>query len=154
VRILINQVNNGKEDIKMRIRFMILSIVIVLTACASSPLRGVRDDFDRSIKEYNNLLVSGKFEQAGNFVTESHREDFNMRAKTARSVHITGYHILSIDDEIELKGAATVNVQFDYTVPPDNDVRTLVDHQDWSYVYVKNEGRKRWRLMTLLPEFK
>ena len=138
----------------MRIRFIILSIVIVLTACASSALRGVLDDFDRSVKEYNNLLASGKFEQAESFVTESHREDFNARAKAVRNVHIIDYQILSINDEIELKGAATANVQFNYTVPPDNKVKTLVDNQNWSYVYVKEEGRKRWRLMTLLPEFK
>jgi hypothetical protein len=149
-----NQVSDYKEGVRMRIRFIILSIVIVLTACASSPLREVLDDFDQSIKEYNNLLVSGKFEQAGSFVAESQREDFSTIAKAARNVHITGYHILSIDDEIELKGAAIVNVQFDYTVPPNSRMKKLVDHQDWSYVYVKNEGRKQWRLMTLLPEFK
>jgi hypothetical protein len=154
VRILINRINDSKEGVKMRIRFIILSVMILLTACASSPLRAVLDDFDRSIKEYNNLVGSGKFEQAGIFVTESNREDFNARAKAARNVHVIDYQIVSINDEIELKGAARANVRFNYTVPPDNDVRTLVDHQDWSYVYVKNEGRKRWRLMTLLPEFK
>jgi len=138
----------------MRIRFIILSIVIVLTACASSALRGVLDDFDRSVKEYNNLLASGKFEQAESFVTESHREDFNTRAKAARNVHIIDYKILSINDEIELKGAATANVRFNYTIPPSTEIKTVVDNQNWSYVYVKEEGRKRWRLMTLLPEFK
>jgi hypothetical protein len=154
VRILINQVSDGKEGVKMRIRFIILSIVIALTACASSPLRAVLDDFDRSIKEYNNLLASGKFEQAGIFVTESRREAFNTRAKAARNVHIIDYQILNINDEIELKGAATANVRFNYTVPPNSEIKTIVDSQNWSYVYVKEDGRKRWRLMTLLPEFK
>lgn len=139
----------------MKIVFIALSIVISLSACASyDALSGVRDEYEMSIREYNNLLRSEEFEQAGRFVVDSLREEFDAKAKAARNVQVTDYQISSVDSEIELKGAAIVTVQINYTIPPSSEVKTLVDSQNWSYVYVKGEGRKRWRLMTLLPEFK
>jgi hypothetical protein len=139
----------------MKIGFITLSIIILLSSCASyKALTEVRDDFDRRVREYNNLLSSEKFEQAGSLVVESHRGDFNTRANAARNVQVIDYQILSITDEIQEKGAATANVQINYTIPPSSEIKTVVDSQNWSYVYVKEEGRKRWCLMTLLPEFK
>jgi len=139
----------------MKIVFIALSIIMSLSSCASyEALPEFRDEYETSIREYNNLLRSEEFEQAGRFVVDSLRDEFDVRAKAARNVQVIDYQISSVDSEIQLKGAAIVTVKINYTIPPSSEVKTLVDSQKWSYVYVKGEGRKRWRLMTLLPEFK
>lgn len=139
----------------MKIVLIVLSIIISLSSCASyEAMPEFRDEYERSITEYNNLLRSEEFEQAGRFVVDSLREEFDAKAKAAKNVQIIDHQISSVDSEILLKGAAIVTVQINYTIPPSSEVKTLVDSQKWSYVYVESEGRKRWRLMTLLPEFK
>ncbi len=100
--------------------------------------------------EKRDLLRSNQLDKARLYATESLREGFDTRAK---DVNIIDYRILTRDWE-ERKGAETVKVEIDYSIPPSNEVRTVLDNQKWSYMDVKNERRRNWRLMTPLPEFK
>jgi hypothetical protein len=51
-------------------------------------------------------------------------------------------------------GEQIVDVEFDYYISPVYIVKTLIDKQKWSYVYIEREKKKHWRLMSPLPEFK
>ncbi len=131
-----------------------LSFFALLMSCATEEMapgwRKHVDELFKDVREYNNLLRSNQPDKARLYATESLWEGFDTRAK---DVNIIDYRILS--ENVELgKGAVTAKVEIDYTIPPSNDVRTVLDNQYWSYVYSKKAGKKNWRLMTPLPEFK
>ncbi len=130
------------------------SLLAILMSCATEEMTpGVRklvDELDKNVREYNDLLRSTQLDKARLYATESLWEGFDTRAK---DVKIINYRILS--REVELgKGAETWKVEIDYSIPPSNVVKTVLDNQYWSYVYSKKEGKKNWLLMTPLPEFK
>jgi hypothetical protein len=142
-----------KKSRKIVAFLLTLSFLAVLMSCATEMTSGVRvlfDELDKNIREYNDLLRSNQLDKARLYATESLWEGFDTRAK---AVKIINYRILSRDVE-EGKGAETVKVEIDYSIPPSNVVKTVLDNQQWSYVYSKKEGKKNWLLMTPLPEFK
>jgi hypothetical protein len=98
-------------------------------------------------------LRRGEFNRAKNFVDQSQKEDFEARAKIAKNVKIVDYHIVNADFEAA-RGEQIVEVEFDYYISPVYMVKTLIDKQKWSYVSIEKEKKKRWRLITTLPEFK
>jgi hypothetical protein len=138
---------------KMR-NFMVMFLIsFVLMACGSyKALTDVRDDLQNAIKEYNDLVSLKEFDKAKRFVAESTREGFEGRAKAARDVKITEYRILS-REFITTTDKEIVKVEFDYYVSPSTQKKSLIDNQTWSFLYVNEEGRKKWRLVTPLPEF-
>ena len=135
-------------------RLLVLSLMIFLVSACSSykALDSVREDLHNYVKEYNDLVRQNEFEKAKLLTNESVREEFDMRAQAARNVKVVDYHILSTDYQTE-KGEEIVSVRFDYSTPS-GMLKSVVDEQLWSFVYVKSDQRKRWRLMTPLPEFK
>ncbi len=143
-----------KKSRKIVAFLLTLSFLAVLMSCATEEMTpGVRkllDELDKNVREYNDLLRSNQLDKARLYTTESLWEGFDTRAK---DVKIINYRILSRDVE-EGKGAETVKVEIDYSIPPSNVVKTVLDNQYWSYVYVKKEGKKIWMLITPLPEFK
>jgi hypothetical protein len=136
-------------------KLVVLSFLIVLfTACGSNKaLQSFRENLQRSVREYNDLVRQNEFDKAKFFVYESVRDEFGVRAKAAKSVKVTDYRVLSTDYETG-KGEEIIEVHFNYYIPPSDTLKTVMDRQKWSFVYVKDEERKRWRLMTPLPEFK
>ncbi len=143
-----------KKSRKIVAFFLTFSFLTILMSCATEEMTpGVRalfDELDKNVGEYNDLLRSNQFDKARLYATESLWEEFDTRAK---DVNIIDYRILS--ENIELgKGAVTAKVEIDYTIPPSNEVKTVLNNQSWSYMYSKKEGKKNWRLMTPLPEFK
>jgi len=123
----------------------------IVSACSS--LKSFREELKDTVIAYNDLLRWNEFNKAKNFVDESLRQEFEARAKAAKNVKIADYRILNADFEAE-KGEQIVEVEFDYYISPVYLVKTLVDKQKWSYVYIQKEKKKRWRLISLLPEFK
>ena len=51
-----------------------------------------------------------------------------------------------------VKGEGKAKVEFDYYRPPSTKVHSVEDIQKWSYE--EENGRRIWRLQTLLPEFR
>ncbi len=132
-----------------------LLFLAVLMSCATEMTPGVRklfDDLSKNIREYNDLLRSNQLDKARLYATESLWEGFDTRAK---AIKIIDYRILSkLSEDYELgKGSALVPVEIDYSIPPSNEVKTVLDNQQWSYVSPKKERTKNWLLMTPLPEF-
>jgi len=139
---------------KTRIWILLFLSFSILPACSKDKaLIGYREDLNDTIKAYNDLVLSHDFQKAQLFATESIREEFRARTKAGKDVHVVSYHILNSDFQYT-KGEETVNVEFDYTIPPSAQKKTLTDNQTWSFLYAKEEGKKRWRLITPLPEFK
>src|SRR5262245_26576246 len=130
-----------------------LVLILCVYACASyNALVATREDLNNSVKEYNDLIGQNDFEKAKLFAVDAVRQEFAARMEAAKNIRVAGYRISNIDYE-EVKGAEIVKVQFDYYLPASNALKTLVDEQVWSFVYVKEEGRKRWKLMTPFPDF-
>ena len=138
---------------KMKMFMVLFLVSLVLTACGSyKALTDVREDLLNTIKEYNEMVRLKEFDKAKLFVAESTREEFDVRAKATKDVKFEGYRILS-RDFITATDKEIVKVEFDYAISPLTPKKTLIDNQTWSFLYVKEEGRKRWRLLTPLPEF-
>ena len=127
--------------------------VLSVTISACTTLTSIREDLDNTVIAYNDLLRRGEFNIAKNFVDQSQREDFEARAKTAKDVKIVDYRIVNADFEAA-RGEQIVEVEFEYYISPVYMVKTLIDKQKWSYVSIEKEKKKRWRLITTLPEFK
>jgi hypothetical protein len=108
---------------------------VIISAC--STLTSLREDLDDAVIAYNDLLRRGEFN----------------RAKIAKNVKIVDYHIVNADFEAA-RGEQIVEVEFEYYISPVYMVKTLIDKQKWSYVSIEKEKKKRWRLITTLPEFK
>ncbi|MFH1701799.1 MAG: hypothetical protein ABIB41_00020 [Nitrospirota bacterium] len=66
---------------------------------------------------------------------------------------MANYLIVSTDLEYE-RDEKIIEVEFDYYTSPTYLLKTLLDKQRWSLVYIKEEKKNRWKLMTPLPEFK
>ena len=135
----------------MRNILLICVLSVIISAC--STLTSLREDLDDTVIAYNDLLRRGEFSRAKNFVDQSQKEDFEARAKIAKNVKIVDYHIVNADFEAA-RGEQIVEVEFDYYISPVYMVKTLIDKQKWSYVSIEKEKKKRWRLITTLPEFK
>lgn len=122
----------------------------IISACSS--LRSFREDLKDTVIAYNDLLRWNEFNKAKNFMDDSVRQEFEARAQAAKNVEIADYRILNADLEAQ-SGEQIVEVEFDYYVSPTYLVRTLLDKQKWSYVYVEKDNREHWRLMTPMPDF-
>ncbi len=133
----------------MRVYLQLLTVFISLAACAV--FTDVRQEFEQSSWAYNELLRWHDYSKAGLFIKESLREEFEARVKKASNVVVLDYKVVDMTCDTK-KGEAEVTVEIDYYVSPSTRVKTLQDNQKWSYVEVN--GKKKWRLVTLLPEFK
>jgi len=138
----------------MKTFLVLLLFVVFFTACASEKaLESLREDLKSAVTEYNDLLRGNEFDKAKSFVYESKRDEFEAKVKAARGLKVVRYSILRTDYETG-KGEEIVDVELTYTTSAGSQVKTLIDKQKWSFVYVKEEKRKRWRLLSPLPEFK
>lgn len=125
----------------------IILMVISLTACSHN----VREEFDQSLRQYNDMFRWNELDTASMFVADSLREDFIARAKAANNLRIVDSRIVGARYD-EKKHEASVDVRIDYYLISSARVKTLRDTQKWAYR--EERGVKGWRLMSPLPEFK
>ncbi len=128
---------------------LLLAIVIGMTlaACAAS----IRDEFEKSTKQYGDLERLNKMELAASFTTDALMGEFGARAQAAKNVRVVDYRVAGVKFD-EQKGEAEVRVEIDYYTFSTYRLRTLVDTQKWAYL--DERGKKQWRLVSLLPEFR
>jgi hypothetical protein len=138
-------------DVKIRNVLLLCVSLAIVSACSS--LKSFREELKDNVIAYNDSLRWGEFNKAKNFLDESVRQEFEARVQAAKNVKIADYRILNTDFEPE-KGEQIVEVEFDYYISPTYLVKTLIDKQKWSYIYVEKEKEKRWRLMTPIPDFR
>jgi hypothetical protein len=140
----------------MLIRIMILLFVLT-TAASCSTVTTVRNmnaanDFQESAKIYNWMIRWHELEKAeSTFAADSMRKEYSERVKAAKGVTIADYRIRNQECSPEKK-EGTVIVEIDYFIPPSVTLKTVEDVQTWTYV--EKEGKRAWRLTSLLPEFK
>jgi len=138
-------------DVKMRNVLLLCVSLAIVSACSS--LKSFREELKDTVVAYNDLLRWGEFNKAKHFVDESVWQEFEARAQAAKNVKIADYRILNADFEA-VKGEQIVEVEFDYYTSPTYLVKTLIDKQKWSYIYVEKEKEERWCLMTPIPDFR
>jgi len=140
----------------MPIRIMILFLVLT-TASSCGTVNTLKNmnaanDFQESAKTYNWMLRWHELESAeATFAAEALREEYSERVKAAKGVTITDYRIRSQVCKPE-NNEGKVVVEIDYFIPPSVTLKTVEDIQKWTYV--EKNGKKSWRLTSLLPEFK
>jgi hypothetical protein len=137
------------EDI-VRTTFFVLLAVIALPACGISN-RLSRVEFDKSLEQYNELIRWQDLDRAVFFSSPSIFKEFASRAEAAKKAKVTDYQIVDVQyDEKSKEASATV--VYSYYMLTSLSLKKLTDNQKW--VYTDAEGKKSWKLMSLLPEFK
>lgn len=135
----------------MSISRLILLLILLPALAACSSLAVVGLECEKSAKEYNRMLRWQEYEAATIvFVDEPLRNEFQQRIAAIKDVKMADYRVKSLECKPE-KGEATVKVEFDYYTPPSMTLKTAEDVQKW--IYREENGKKQWRLTTLLPEF-
>jgi hypothetical protein len=131
----------------MRSSLFVLMIAIALIACSHN----LREEFDESLKKYNDLFRWNALDAASTFAADSVREDFIARTKSAKNVRIIDSRIMS-EMYDETKRKASVDVEIEYYILSSVRVKTIHVTEEWGYL--EQKGVKGWRLMSLFPEFR
>ena len=132
----------------MKIFLPVLVLVVMLSGCAST---NIREQFDESVELYNNSVGLLQWGNAGAFTASSISKEFKKRAEAAGDVQVIDCRIIDKTYNAK-KRKAVVDVDIEYYKNFSPVVKILHDKQKWAY-RGKN-GTKRWKLVSLIPEFK
>jgi hypothetical protein len=135
-----------------RKRLLTATIPLLLAGCATLKNINVGGEFEKSSRGYIQMVRWQEFENAAvTYVTPSLQKAYRERIKAAGEVKVADYRVKVAECD-PVKGEATTKVEFDYYRPPSMRVLTVEDVEKWSYE--DDNGRRIWRLKSLLPEFK
>ncbi|MGW8272431.1 MAG: hypothetical protein ACWGN7_03465 [Thermodesulfovibrionales bacterium] len=122
--------------------------LFIMMACSSSMM--MRSELEQTTQAYADALRWRKVEGLSLFASGPLREEFKSRLNAFGDVVVTDYRVVSVDFD-ESNSQAVVEAEIAYYKTNSYRVKTLRDHQVWSYV--ETNGRKQWQLKTLLPLF-
>lgn len=137
-------------------RYVMILVCLLLCSCSyalQAKNANIREEFEKSAKDYNKLLRWRDIEGAGMIYMDPElREAFMKSAEEfrKRGVTITDYRILTSECIPEKKSAEVV-AEFDYYALPSNRIKTLTYRQNW--IYLDTEEKKGWQLKSGLPVF-
>ena len=136
----------------MLLRIMPLIVVVALLGgCETMKKRNIAWELDEYSKRYNKMLRWHEMDTAALvFPPEELQKEFARKVQAAKNVTVTDFRIKKMECFPE-KGEATVILDIDYYREPSITVKTVEDKQEWKYLGEKDN--KRWRLMTLPPDF-
>jgi hypothetical protein len=134
---------------KVSRHFLSVFIIVVLASCASQ--YAVREEFEESLRGYNELRCRNEPLMASIYVKKSLIEKYLTLVQISRDIRIVDYRILSTTYN-EARGEADVQVMIEYYSVSTQKVKTLLDTQKW--IYIKEKGKGQWMLESLPPEFK
>jgi hypothetical protein len=134
----------------LRITPLIL-VVALLGGCETMKNKNIAWELDESSKSYNKMLRWHELDSASLVLPpEELQKEFASKVQAAKNVTVTDFRIKKMECLPE-KGKATVILDIDYYREPSITMKTVEDRQEWNYV--EQNGKKRWRLMTLPPDF-
>jgi len=132
----------------MKTLFFSLLLTTVLVSCSTQ--RSIKAEFEKNFRNYNELVRWHQYEEVSLFPAESISAGYRERLKAAKNVAVVDYRVMDIKYD-EKKNEAEVKVEIDYYKLSTLSVKTVIDNQKWAYQ--EKEGKGRWRLMSLLPDF-
>jgi hypothetical protein len=131
---------------------LLVSAIALMGGCETIKNRTVTWELEENSKSYNKMLRWNEMEKAELiFPPDELRDEFKRKVQAASTVKVTDYRVKKMECFPE-KGEATVIMDIDYFREPSITLRTVEDRQEWKYVEEAG-GKKRWRLMTLPPDF-
>jgi uncharacterized protein YceK len=130
---------------------LLLLVIALMGGCETIRNKSITWELEECSKSYNKMIRWHEMDKAeAVFPPEELQEEFTRKVRAARNVTVTDFRVKKMECSPE-KGEATVVVDIDYYREPSVTVKTLEDKQEWKYV--EENGNKRWRLMTLPPDF-
>lgn len=136
----------------------IIKLGIVVLSClatvACANHSGMREQFEKSVKDYNRLLRWHEIPAAGvHYMVPEQRKAFMAAAEkiNTKDLSITDYRILTMECRTEKESGSAV-VEFDYFILPSNRLKTLTYTQEWTYL--DSGGAKSWKVQSVLPAFR
>lgn len=133
--------------------FTVVLCCLLMTACAYTHQSGMREDFEKQVKDFNRMLRWQEMEHAGMlYLVPELRESFIKGAESARKkgITITDYRIITTECTPEQNSAVSVAV-FEYYTLPSNRIKSVTYYQDW--IYRDMNDKKGWKLNSRLPLF-
>ena len=126
----------------------IISILIIVTNCASISQKNRLDQFGETSKAYGQMVFWSQFEEANSFRKPGLDEKDIDYFERLKDFKVTAYNVKSMYPSEDKKQIRQVVVISYYRVD-DVVVRTLRDQQLW--IYDDTDGR--WYLEGNLPDF-
>jgi len=142
-----DNVRQHRKDTMQKL-FLPLLIAATLISCATQ--QNIKADFEKNLKNYNELVRWRQFEDASLLAADSISGEYRERLKSVKNVAMVDCRVMNVTYD-EKKNTAEVTVEIDYYTHSSPRMRTVTDHQKWAYQ--GKEGKGLWRLMSLLPEF-
>lgn len=138
----------------MLLRIMLLSVIIALAGgCETVQKSLIANEFEQNSKSYNKMIRWNELDKADAiFPPPGQREEFKGKVMAAKGVKVADFRIKSLECSPET-GEATVVLDIDYYREPSVTMKTVEDVQKWKYE-LEGVGVRRWRLMTMPPDFK
>lgn len=132
-------------------KWIALLCCLLFTACSADEV--LREQFEKSVKDFNRMLRWQEAAGAGAlYIAPDLREQYGAAASLLkiREVAITDYRILSMNAFPDKKRGDAL-VEFDYYALPSYRVKTQTYKQEW--VYRDDAQGKGWLLQSGLPPF-
>jgi len=135
---------------------LLLLCCLFMTACAYARQSGMREDFEKQMKDFNRMLRWQEMEHAGMlYIAPESRAAFikGVEAAGKKGITITDYRILTFECLPE-QNKATAVALFEYYTLPSNRIKSITYNQDWVYNDTSNNNSKKgWILKSGLPQF-
>ncbi|HET6516005.1 MAG TPA: hypothetical protein VFG09_12650 [Thermodesulfovibrionales bacterium] len=129
----------------------VLLLFVLAVLCSGCSRYQIREQFDKSLDAYNQSLRWQRWDSASPFISDSIRKEFESRVAATKDIRVVDCQIIGMIYQEETH-EALAEVRIDYYNVYSNMMRTILDRQRW--VYREEQGRKSWRLMSPLPEFR
>jgi hypothetical protein len=122
--------------------------LLIFVACCVQ--HSAKAEFEESLSGYNDSLCRHDMSMAKNYLEDSLVENYMAKAYAAHDVRIVDCRVLWTKYD-EAKGEAEAKVELEYYTISTQRVKTVLDTQRWAYTEI--QGKRQWRLTSLLPEF-
>jgi hypothetical protein len=126
-------------------------ILIAVLVCLVSCSHNIREELDKTVEKYNDLIRWNEMGAASAFTPERLREDFISRAESLKNVKIIDYKIIGVRYDEKLN-KARVDVMIQYYVLTNFRAKKILYTEEWAYI--EEQGVKGWKQMSPMPEFR
>ncbi len=123
---------------------------LMLSAC-SVTRANLSEEFDRSVKSYNQMLRWHEIEKAGTtYFAPELRDQFLKQAESLKKQGLTIADVRIVTSKcLPENNSGNVIAEFDYYTMPSNKIKTVSYHQQWAY----RENIRSWILTSGLSVF-
>lgn len=129
-------------------RYLVITLCLLLSACVSLTQRQQMDLLDSTSRSYGKAVRWGYFDSAVQFIKIKDGKSISVKPGAYKDIKVIGYEQASSIAADDLSYAEII-VEIKYYRESSAVVKTLVDKQRWEY----DTSSEKWYLNGKLPAF-